>query len=258
MTDAEGISSAEYLSYRDGAAEVVSGGVIAEGSVCIFVNGEELASFLCTPRDLDELAIGFLRSEGFIEGLADIESLTLSQNDTCVDVILGKEFDPPARRFLTSGCGGGVTFDDLSGGLDPVTDDVTVSPEQVAGLMRQLNEASELYREVRGVHTGALSNGDRLVVVAQDVGRHNTIDRLWGKALKAGLDPAGHILASSGRISSEMVTKAAKMGIPVAVSRTSPTSLSVRLAEAWNVTLIGYARGSRFRIYAHPERMRIT
>ncbi len=258
MTDSQGFQSSEYLSYRDGVAEAVSGGVIEEGSVCIFVNGEELASFLCTPRDLDELAIGFLRSEGFIDGIGDIESLTLSRNDTCVDVIVAKEFESPSRRFLTSGCGGGVTFDDLSGGLDPVTDEVVLSPEQITGLMRQLAEASELYREVRGVHTGALSDGDRLVVVAQDVGRHNTIDRLWGKAMKAGLDPAGHVLVSSGRISSEMITKAAKMRIPVAVSRTSPTSLSVRLAEAWNVTLIGYARGTRFRVYAHPERIRAT
>lgn len=252
-----GIRPVEFLSYREGRAEAVSGGVIEEGSICIFVNGEELASFLCTPRDLDELATGFLRSEGFIEGLEDVESLTLSRNGTCVDVLIKRSFEKPARRFLTSGCGGGVTFDDLRGRLDPVPAGSPIAPDQVAGLMAQLNAASELYREVRGVHTSALSDGRRLVVVAQDVGRHNTIDRLWGRAMKAGIAAEGHVLLSSGRLSSEMVAKAAKMRLPVVISRTSPTGLSVGLAEAWGITLIGYARGDRFRVYAHPERIRL-
>jgi FdhD protein len=251
----EGVHETEFLSYRDGNLEAVAGAVIEEGSVCIFVNGEELASFLCTPHHLEELAIGFLRSEGFIESLSDIESLTLSQNDTCVDVLLGRPFEQPTRRFLTSGCGGGVTFDDLSARIEPLDPGFSVSPGQVADLMGLLNGASELYRKARGVHTSALSDGSDLVVVAQDVGRHNTIDRLWGRAMQEGIDPAGHLLISSGRMSSEMVAKAAKMRVPVAISRTSPTSLSVELAEAWNVTLIGYARGDRFRIYTHPERV---
>jgi FdhD protein len=92
--------------------------------------------------------------------------------------------------------------------------------------------------------------------MTQDVGRHNTIDRLWGQALKQGLPTKGNILLTSGRISSEMLNKTAKMGVPVAVSRTSPTSLSVELARAWNITLIGYARGKSFRVYSVPERVR--
>ncbi len=230
--------------------------MIEEGLVCIYVNGQELATFMCTPHQLDELALGFMRSEGLIHSLDDIEVLTLSDNGTCVDIWLQDlSFTPPSRRIITSGCGGGVTFDDLSGRHTPLNGRRVITPEQVVTLMKKLHLAAELYNEVRGVHTSALSDGDKLLLVTQDVGRHNTIDRLWGKALKQNISTEGKILLTSGRISSEMLNKAAKMGVPVVISRTSPTSLSVELAQTWNITLIGYARGKSFRIYAVPERV---
>jgi FdhD protein len=164
-------------------------------------------------------------------------------------------FSPPARRIITSGCGGGVTFDDLSQRHPPLNTKVTVRPNQIDLLMKKLHLAADLYNEVRGVHTSALSDGQELVLVAQDVGRHNTIDRLWGKALKQGIATEGHILLASGRISSEMLNKAAKMKVPIVVSRTSPTSMSVELGRAWNITVIGYARGNAFRIYTVPTRV---
>ena len=131
----------------------------------------------------------------------------------------------------------------------------TLKPEQVFGLMKQLHLAAELYNEVRGVHTSVLSDGEALLLVAQDVGRHNTIDRLWGQALKQGIATEGRILLASGRISSEMLNKAAKMGVPIIISRTSPTSLSVDLGRAWNITVVGYARGSSYRVYTAPARV---
>jgi FdhD protein len=256
MTNKVGIYPTSYVSYKDDQASLVEDAVIEEGLVCIFVNGQELASFMCTPRNLEELAIGFMRSEGFIQSLDDIEVLTFSDNGTCVDMWLRDlSFEPPSRQILTSGCGGGVTFDDLSGRQTPLTGQRVVTPTQIATLMKELLVAAELYNEVRGVHTSALSDGQELLLVAQDVGRHNTVDRLWGQALKQGIPTEGNILLTSGRISSEMLNKAAKMGVPVAISRTSPTSLSVELARAWNITLIGYARGKSFRVYAGAERV---
>jgi FdhD protein len=121
--------------------------------------------------------------------------------------------------------------------------------------MQKLHLSAELYNEVRGVHTSALSDGQELLLVAQDVGRHNTIDRLWGQALQRGMSTEGGILLASGRISSEMINKAAKMKIPLIISRTSPTSMSVELGRAWNITVIGYARGNQFRVYSAPERI---
>ena len=130
-----------------------------------------------------------------------------------------------------------------------------VSAEQIDQGMRQLLAAAELYRVTRGVHTSGLSDGDKLLAVAEDVGRHNTVDKLWGACLLHGIDTAGQIMLATGRISSEMLNKAAKMRVPVVASRTSPTSLSVRLAWEWNITLIGYARGTRFNVYAAAWRL---
>jgi FdhD protein len=251
-----GIHSTTYVLYKGNTASAVDSGVIEEALVCIFINGQELATFMCTPHNLEELAIGFLRSEGFIQSLADIEILHLSASGSCVDIWLGDlSFNPPKRRIVTSGCGGGVTFDDLSQRHPPLNTAMTVTPAQVSALIHKLHQAAELYNEVRGVHTSALSDGQELLLVAQDVGRHNTIDRLWGQALQQGVETEGRILLASGRISSEMINKAAKMKIPLIISRTSPTSLSVELGRAWNITVIGYARGNTFRVYSAPERI---
>lgn len=257
MTDkGRAIHPTTYVAHKGDAVDLVDGAVIEEALVCIFVNGQELATFMCTPHQLEELAIGFLRSEGFIESLADIEAITLSASGTCVDVWLrNAAFEPPSRRIITSGCGGGVTFDDLSQRHPALNTSLTVTPQQIRALMHKLHQAAELYQEVRGVHTSALCDGHELLLVAQDVGRHNTIDRLWGQALQQGISTEGRILLASGRISSEMLNKAAKMGVPLVVSRTSPTSLSVELGRAWNITVIGYARGPNFRIYSAPERV---
>jgi len=256
MTNKSGIHPTTYIEYKQDSVDSIDGAVIEEALVCIFVNGQELATFMCTPHNLDELAIGFLRSEGFIQSLDEIELLTFSQNGTCVDIWLShSDFTPPARRIVTSGCGGGVTFDDLSERHPPLNTGQSITPAQVANLMKQLHQAADLYQAVRGVHTSALSDGRELLLAAQDVGRHNTIDRLWGKALKQNVSTAGTILLASGRISSEMLNKAAKMRVPIIISRTSPTSLSVELGRSWNITIIGYARGPRFRVYSAPERV---
>lgn len=255
-THQKGIHPTTYILFRDDEPGWEEKAVIEEGLVCIYVNGAELATFMCTPHHLEELALGFLRSEGFIQSPDDIRLLKISAAEHCVDIWLhDTDFTPPTRRIITSGCGGGVTFDDLSRRQESLDSTATVHPRQIRELMQKLHQASELYNEVRGVHTSALSDGRQLLLVAQDVGRHNTIDRLWGQAMQKGIATKDRILLASGRISSEMLNKAAKMQIPIVVSRTSPTSLSVELGRAWNVTIVGYARGRNFRVYSVPERI---
>ena len=158
-------------------------------------------------------------------------------------------------QVLTSGCGGGVTFQDLEGAGEPLTSRLTVSPTQLMNLVRQLNEQAQLYRDVRGVHTSALADPDRLLVVAEDVGRHNTLDKIRGACLLQGLPTQDRIILTTGRISSEMITKAVRLRVPIVVSRTSPTALSVKLAQAWNMTLVGYARGRRLSVYTGADRL---
>jgi len=156
---------------------------------------------------------------------------------------------------LTSGCGGGTTFVDLAAAGQPVCSSRQISAAQVAALMRQLNERAEVHRVAGGVHTSALGEGNELLMVVEDVGRHNTLDKILGRCLLLGLDTADHILLTTGRVSAEMLHKASRMGVPIVISRTSPTDLAVELARAWKITLIGYARGTSFNVYAGEWRI---
>jgi FdhD protein len=250
-----GIYPLNYRLYEDHHWQEVEGAITEEILLCIHVNGKELATFMCTPHDQDELALGFLRSEGIIQNLHEVRLLTVSDHGTCVDIWLNRsDFELPTRRIITSGCGGGVTFEDPTLRQAPLNTRVTISPKQIFERMRDLYQAGSLYQVTQGIHTSALSDGERLVLLAEDVGRHNTIDRLWGKALKQGIPTKGLILLATGRISSEMLAKAAKMEVPIIASRTSATSLSVALAQVWNITLIGYVRRNSLRVYTAPQR----
>jgi len=230
--------------------------VIEEGMITLFVNGRELASLMCSPRDPLQLALGFLANEDFISSYEDIAVETVCAAGDCVDIWLTKSiWDRPRRRIITSGCGGGLTFADLAAHQEPVTAQIAIEPQVVGELMTRMQTRDSLYARARGVHTSALSDGELLVVVAEDIGRHNTIDRLRGECLRQGVEPEGMMLLATGRISSEMINKAAKMGCPIVASRTSPTSMSVGLAREWNITLCGYVRRTRMNVYAHPERL---
>ena len=226
--------------------------VVREGLVRLHVNGYELTTLMCSPCELDLLALGFLRSEGIIQGLADVRLLKVCPSETCVEVWLKRgDFEPPARAIRTSGCGGGVTFADLSAAAQPLVSDLRVTPGQLGRLMAALLSTQQR----RGIHTSALAERESLLAVAEDVGRHNTIDRLWGRCMVEGIATRDRILLCTGRISSEMLLKAARMGVPVVASRTTPTSLAVALAEAWNVTLLGYVRRESLNVYTAQERV---
>ncbi len=237
---------------------MVDGAVPVEEQVVLSVNAIDLVGLRCTPLMLEDLAVGFLFNEGFIDGMADVANVRLCGTGRCIDVWLNQDIEPPAMRTITSGCSGGTTFESLVDAQQPVTSDLTVTSGQITALMRQLQAAGELYRRWRGIHTSALADGDSLVCLAEDVGRHNTLDKISGSCLRRGQPTADRILLTSGRISSEMMSKAAHMAVPVVASMTSPTSLSVELAQAWGVALIGYVRGPTFRVYAGADRVEIA
>lgn len=275
------IRELNYIDWDGSTAKTITRPVIAETPWVLYLNGRELLTFMCSPVRLHCLALGFLVSEGIIANLHDIWQLKVFLDEnrvhmlfpeagideerrvaTCEEaggsiVVQLKHTAPalPERRVLTSGCGGGITFDDLSGDYSPVKSDRRIGVRQLIDLMRELNYQATLYRQSRGVHTSALSDGERLVILAEDVGRHNTLDKIRGEALLRNVETRDQILITSGRISSEMITKARKMGVPIVASRTSPTSTSVELARQWNITLVGYARAPQLRVYTGAERI---
>jgi FdhD protein len=243
------------VRYRAGSFETLDIPVVEEQSLTIFVNGRELVTMLCTPVKVDCLVLGFLSFEGIIQGLDEIKMLDVFPEEGVADVRLTKAFTPPRRRIFTSGCTGGITFGMPMEGFKAFPEEGTLYPEQAFDLMRQLYAEARLYRESRGIHAAALSDGKKLLLVAEDVGRHNALDKIHGEALLRGIATAGHILLSTGRISSEMLRKGAHMRTPFVISRTSPTSLAIQAAKRFGITVIGYVRGEGFNVYSHPERL---
>jgi FdhD protein len=245
---------------RDGSYETVDAPIIHEDLVSIYVNGLEVATVMCSPREQEAMALGFLANEGIINSLDEVAINRVCNSGGCVDVWLTHADTGSKRRLiLTAGCGGGVTFDDLSESHPALpSDDVFVPVERLWALMDELYQHAELYSEARGVHTAAFSPGEHVTLAAEDIGRHNTLDKIRGKALQQRIDMRGGVLLTTGRVSSEMINKARSMGIPIVCSRTSPTSLSVRLAAEWNITLVGYLRRNSLNVYTHPRRVLAT
>jgi FdhD protein len=232
------------------------GEVIEESLMTIYVNAVELATIMCSPREQELLALGYLKNEGVIEGLEEVALWYKTMNGCCVDLWLNKPVKMPRRLVITSGCGGGVTSKDPELGIEPLPfDDMRIEPGRLFALFSGLHFPDSLHARARGVHGAGLADGDQMLLVTEDIGRHNTVDKLVGACMLQGIDTRGKILLATGRISSEMLRKGAMMGCPIIASRNSPTSMAVEMAEAWNITLVGYARNKAMRVYTHPKRL---
>ena len=254
-----------YVRFRGGEGRAVEEPVIAEMRLRIEVDGEPLVELMCSPHRVKALVLGFLYHEGMIDSLDDVASMRVCLPDALADVRLARPAPKlPARRIVTSGCTGGVSFGAYLEELDRLRlppDQVRVAPERVYVALRQLYDHSTLYNRSGGVHTSILldpaSPADPLsgvLAVGEDIGRHNTLDKLRGETLLRKIDPRGAMIVASGRISSEMLVKAALMGVPIVGSRTSPTQLAVTLAERLGLTVIGYIRSASMNVYTCPER----
>lgn len=239
--------------YSEGEWVVTKAHAPLEKSLEIFVNQRHLVTILCTPTKMNFLVIGFLYSEGIISGMDDMMMMRVCDAESEVDVRLANpDFELPMKRTLTSGCGGGATFTNQGQKVDS---DFTTTPDKVLSQMRLLLEHEELYRLGGGVHTSALSDMRELIVITEDIGRHNTLDKIQGECLATGIPSKDRMILTTGRVSSEMLRKAAKMQVPIIVSRHTPTGTAILMAQELGITLIGQARGTRMIVYSHPERL---
>ncbi len=247
----------QFIQYSAGKVEPASSPVIVEKPVSLTVNGEVWLTWMCTPVDLEAMAAGFLFNEGIINTKEEIATVRACPSGDNVDVWLNHAAERPEHWRRTSGCTGGVTSVEGEGrkASDHPHNGLVLSTDQVTGLVAALFEAQELYRKSGGVHTSALSDGRSIRLAAEDIGRHNTLDKLAGHLLLEQPHIEPRVLLTTGRISSEMLQKAARMGAAIVISRTSPSTLSIEMAERWGITLIGYARRTRFILYTHPARI---
>lgn len=245
--------------WKQGSYEQLDDEVVEEVPLTLYVNEREVVTLLTLGEHPDELAMGFLYAEGFIGRLEDVLSLEQGQGEVWVKTVTDPELIARLmdKRTVTTGCGKGTTFyqtlDALR--LEPVKADVLFPPEQILGRMGELQSRSGLYRRTGGTHNASLAEPDSTLLFRSDIGRHNAVDMLGGRALLDGLEVGRLALFTTGRVSSEILLKTAKMGVGVLVSRSAPTALALRMAEKLDVTVVGYVRGERMNVYTRPERI---
>ena len=259
-TDKE-TSVTAWVYGKDGDYAVRPQWVVKERPVTLYLNGREVVTLVCAGYHLDELAVGFFRAEGFLENPADIQRVEVDEEKGKVEITTtgGTQLADRlwAKRTITSGCGKGSVFYYALDALlsKPVVSDLRVSPAQVWGRVEDLTHLSDTYRRTHGVHNTALATTDEIILFRDDIGRHNAVDMMVGHAFLHGMPLHDKMLITTGRLASEILIKAAKVGIPVLVSRNTATSLAIQLAEQLNITLIGYARAGKFTVYSGHERL---
>jgi len=253
------------LALRDGIATPVDECVAEEVAVALEVNGIAHAVMLATPADLDDFALGFLLSEGIIDSrrdLLDAEAVAVESGialrveivQRCVARLKER------KRALAGRTGCGLCgTESIAEAVRPVRRDVARVSIEAAMLTRgmaALASGQALQKATGATHAAAwISLGGSLQAVREDVGRHNALDKLIGCLAKAGFDAATGFVAVTSRASYEMVHKTASAGIGLLAAISAPTGLAVRMAEEAGLTLAGFARGDRFTLYSHPERV---
>lgn len=237
--------------------------IVREVPITIYFNKEEIATILCTPSQVRELTVGFLVSEGFIRGMGDLYTLGHHCEENSVRVE-GKPQPGQAgrmsRRAMSSCCGKSrISFNfENDTSLVRVQDSTTrISLEEATFYANYLETNSPLFKETGGIHNGGIGYRGDVCFTCYDIGRHNVLDKILGRAQMQGLDLSDHVLFFSGRVSSEILLKVAKMNIPILVSRSAPTDMALALAEDLNITVAGFARGDRMNIYTCPERIKL-
>ena len=247
------------VTYRNGRLEPGETEVVQEFPLKLIVNHREVATLICSPHDLKFLAAGFLRLQGFVRTIDDFLMLSVCSDFGIANVGIRGDLPETLRPVLTSGCGAGISFTlghqtkNLSAQCG--TSQPAYQPSEIFGMMERLARLAENYKCHGGIHSAAVGDGASILLYAEDLGRHNTLDRIAGEALLKGIDLSGTMLVTSGRVSTELAAKAAMLGISMIASRTSPTNMAVKMCEEAGIVLIGYVRGGRFTIYTCPERI---
>lgn len=249
------IKKVTIYRYEQGTKVALNGATIIESPVTLSVNGEAWLTFMCTPVELEELGIGFLYNEGIINSLKDVASWDLCASGELLDIWLKKSIQRPDQWRRTSGCTGGMTIDRQPDAIILNQNGYLISDQELTALLPAFYEAQDTYRQAGGIHTAGLSDGERIICISEDIGRHNTLDKISGKILLENILLERKIILTTGRISSEMCQKSARMGAAIIISRTAPSSLAIEMANNYGISIIGYARKNGFQVYTHPDRI---
>jgi FdhD protein len=246
---------------RSGPQEALDDLVVAERRLELVLNGEPLLAMLALPRDIEALALGFLVSEGLWgrrDTMPDIHFDSAAARIECAGDFDQDAVETVHRRWtFGTGCGGGGTARDPSrlSQCRPIDSQLTIRAPDLAALGRAFGKRGELYLSTGGVHACAVAESDRIILFAEDVGRHNAFDKIAGLALMQGIDLAQKVVLTSGRLSAEIVSKAIAHRVPLLASISAPTAMGVRWARRFGLTLVGFLRAGRMNVYTGYQRV---
>lgn len=255
-------SNQSIIRYENGQLFETEDFYVTEFPLTIMVNGEEFATIICSPTNMEELVLGFLASEGAILKRDELKSIQIDDSKGFAHVeltkSLGDRFEYSTKRMIASCCGKSREFyfhNDAAIAKTSMSK-IELHPQQILRMMTQLQSASVIFKQTGGLHNAAISDGNTFFEHRQDIGRHNALDKLYGYCIQRHISVRDKVLIFSGRISSEVLIKAAKIGVGVILSKSAPTTLAVQLAKDLNITAIGFIRDGNFNIYSHPERIK--
>jgi len=258
MTD-EIFSSIEIRKFKINKFIDAEDLIIKESPLTLFVNGFQFLTLMILKKNLKEVVAGFLASEGIIESKEELKKIEFKHDKTVAMIEVESDFSPGdyKKRTLTSGCGGGSTFINLKDCAETqnIKSSQQYPAEIFADLMIEMQNNSKYFQQSGGTHTAALASEAKIIYQLEDIGRHNALDKIIGRALLEDINLKDKTMLTSGRISSEMIIKVLKQGIPFLISRSAPTDKAVKIARDRNITLIGFCRGKRFNIYSGEERV---
>lgn len=256
------ISEHKTIRYQNNELSECNEAVVNEKMIHVFVNGKQLLNLIALPEHIKYLIAGFLLTECIIHKAQDIKSFVFNKSSMSSEVLLAENLPAVLSekvKSVTTGCGKGITFVSplQTGFFKPLTDENKFKAEEIINVMRKLQRHSDLFSQTGGVHSAALVSDGEIKFFADDIGRHNAVDKVAGWKLfnQTTLDSECNMLVSTGRMSSEIITKVCRARIPLIVSPSAPTSGSLQLAESLGITMIGFARSSRFNIYSHAHRI---
>lgn len=245
--------------FTEGKTSITEDFLVQEIAFTININGRELATLLCSPADLKELAKGFLFSSGIIKHPHEIKNIYLDTQKWLADIELtnAPDYNLISKRLYTSGCGKGTLF---YSAIDliyktKIVSDLKIKASFVLSVMTDFYKKSEIFLKTGGTHAAAIADDKSIKIFKEDIGRHNAIDKVIGQALSENIVFGDKFLITSGRITSEVIFKCRKSNISIVVSKGAPTNQAVKHARNIDLTLVGFARGSKLNIYSAERRI---
>jgi len=209
--------------------------VMTEYPLMLYVNGKEFQSFYCTPGNLEELVVEYLKSRNMLHSKDEILDLVINEKINSAKIRLTEQPKSIERK--------------------PLSESMIVQIQTIYEIMKTNLTASTLFKETGGAHSVAIFDKEKPLIILEDVARHNAVDKIIGYCFMNNIDYRNKILVVSGRISASIFSKADKVNIPIVLSKSAPTSLSIERAKASGITLVGFIRGERMNIYTHPMRI---